>query len=350
LAAVTHLHFTPAEVDRLRFERFPHPHPLVQRKMEALLLKSEGLPHQQIARIVGVCENTLLSYFAQYQSGGVEALQVLNFYQPESRLEDHRSSLEAHFQDHPPASVKEAAAVIEARTGIRRSLSPVRQFLQRLGLRRRKVGSVPAQADWAEQEAFQTQMLEPRLQEARAGKRIVFFVDAAHFVFAPFLGFWWSCTRLFVKAPSGRQRFHVLGALNAITHKLVTVTNMTYIHAASVCELLEKLARRVRRPITVVLDHARYQKCQPVRDLAQRLGLELLYLPAYSPNLNLMERLWKFVQKKCLYNRYYGDFAAFRQAIQALLRTLGRRHASELRSLITLHFQTFREQEVLLAA
>jgi transposase len=347
---VPYLHFTPAEVDRLRFERCHHLHPHVQRKMAALLLKSENLPHQQIARIVGVCENTLLGYFAQYHTGGIEALTELNFYQPASALEDHRFSLEAHFRDYPPATVKEAAAVIEKRTGLRRSLSQVRQFMQGLGLRRRKVGSIPAKADPVEQEALKIQKLEPCLKAARAGQRAVFFIDAAHFVFAPCLGFLWSFTRLFVKAPSGRQRFNGLGALNAISQELVMVTNGTYINATSVCALLQQLAQRVQRPITVVLDNARYQKCQPVRELAQRRGIELLYLPAYSPNLNLIERRWQFVKKKCLYNRYYADFAAFRPAIQNVLRTMGRQHASELRTLLTLRFQTFSEQEALLAA
>jgi len=95
---------------------------------------------------------------------------------------------------------------------------------------------------------------------------------------------------------------------------------------------------------------SRSYKCQPVRELAKRLGIELLYLPAYSPNLNLIERLWKFVKKKCLYNRYYADFAAFRQAIQNVFRTVGRQHASELRVLLTLRFQIFSEQKALLAA
>jgi transposase len=254
---VIQLSFTPADVDCLRYERFRHPHPHVQRKMEARLLKSENLPHQQIARIVGVCPNTLLSYCRQYQQGGVEALKELNFYSPSSKLDQYRSSLEAYFQDHPPASVKEAAAVIEGQIGIRRSLSQVRQFLERLGMRRRKVGSVPAKADLAEQEVFKTHQLEPRLQQAQAGKRTVFFVDAAHFVLAPFLGFLWSFRRLFVRAPSGRQRFNVLAALNALTHELLTVTNDTYINATNVCALLEELARRVPGPITVVLDNAR---------------------------------------------------------------------------------------------
>jgi transposase len=99
---------------------------------------------------------------------------------------------------------------------------------------------------------------------------------------------------LFVKSGAGRQRFNVLGALNAVTHELVTVTNDTYINAQSVCDLLYKLAALgLTIPITLVLDNARYQKCALVVELAQSLNIELLYLTTYSPNLNLIERLMK---------------------------------------------------------
>jgi hypothetical protein len=88
---------------------------------------------------------------------------------------------------------------------------------------------LPAKADPDRQACYLAEELDPRLAQARAGQRAVFFVDAAHFVLAPFLGFLWSVTRLFVRAPAGRQRFNVLGALNAITHELLTVTHDTYI-------------------------------------------------------------------------------------------------------------------------
>ena len=101
---------------------------------------------------------------------------------------------------------------------------------------------LPAKADPARQAGYLATELEPRLAQARAGQRAVFFVDAAHFVLAPFLGFLWSVARLFVRAPAGRQRFNVLGALNAITHELLTVTNDTYIPATQVCALLRQLA------------------------------------------------------------------------------------------------------------
>ena len=122
--------------------------------------------------------------------------------------------------------------------------------------------------------------LEPRLAAAHAGKRAVFFVDAAHFVFGAFLGYLWCFTRCWINAPSGRQRLTVLGALNAITYEVITLTNLTYINAESVCQLLGKLAALgLQVPITLVLDNARYQRCALLPAVADTLGIELLYLP-----------------------------------------------------------------------
>jgi hypothetical protein len=124
---------------------------------------------------------------------------------------------------------------------------------------------LPSKADVDEQEQFKTNQLEPVLDEAKQGQRSVYFMDAAHFVLAPFLGYLWRFCRLFIKAPAGRKRFNVLGALNAITHQLVTVTNDAYINSFSVCELLWKLRQmQPNQLITVILDNARYQKCERV--------------------------------------------------------------------------------------
>src|SRR5436305_15238429 len=145
-----------------------------------------------------------------------------------------------------------------------------------------------------------------------------------------------------MRAASGRQRFNVLGALHAVTHQLITVTNESYINASSVCELLEKIATLgLCTPMTVVMDNARYQRCRLVVEKATALGIELLFLPTYSPNLNLIERLWKFVRKECLYNTYYEHFDAFKQAITHCLSETTGRHQAALTRLLTLEFQTF---------
>ena len=120
------------------------------------------------------------------------------------------------------------------------------------------------------------------------------------------------------------------------------MTNDSYINALSVCELLRQLRQRhPDTPITLVLDNARYQKCKVVWSLAMSLNIELLYLPPYSPNLNLIERLWKFVRKKCLYSTYYPNFELFKQAISDCLAHTHDTYKDELDSLLTLKFQTF---------
>jgi transposase len=192
--------------------------------------------------------------------------------------------------------------------------------------------------------------LKPRLEEAQAGKRHVFFVDAAHFVFGTFLCCLWSFARLFVRAASGRQRFNVLGAWNAVTRELTAVTNTTVVNTETMCELLRKLAAAgLVGPITVVLDNARYQRNAVVQALAASLGIELLYLPSYSPNLNLIERLWRFTKRQALYGRYHPTFADFRAAVEDTLSKVSTKHKDKLASLMTLNFQVFDDVSLLAA-
>ena len=239
-------------------------------------------------------------------------------------------------------------AKIEELTGIRRSENRVREFLASAGLKRRKTGMIPAKADSDKQEPFLRNEPEPRIKEAKEGKRAVFSVDAAHFVFAPFLGFLWSFARIFIRAPAGRQRFNALAALNIITHELVTVCNDEYICAAPFCDLLLKTAAlNLQIPITIVLDNARYQKCKIVHESAKSLAIELLYLPAYSPNLNLIGRLWKFVRKKCLWSKYYSNFQEFKTAIGNCLNQTHLIYKNELDSLLALKFQSFKKAQIM---
>ncbi len=272
--------------------------------MEVVYLKALGYQHQEIGHIAGIGQKALRRYLRMYQAGGIEALKVLNFYRPQSELNKYREQLKAEFEARPAKSINEAVHRIEKLTGIRRSPTQVSKFLKNLGLKRLKVGHIPSKADPEKQKVFLEEELEPRLEEARKGERHIFFVDAAHFVMRPFLGFLWCFVRQFIRAPSGRKRFNVLGALHATSLQVVTFTNDSYINSLSVARLMCKIAVEFAGlPITLVMD------------LATALGIELLFLPSYSPNLNLIERLWKFVKKKCLYSQYYETFANFKQAI-----------------------------------
>lgn len=336
------IEFTEAEIEALHYEHLHHAHPRVRQRMETVYLKALGYSHQEIGCIVRISQTTLRRYLRMYQAGGLEALKQLNFYCPTSELEAHREQVKAEFEAHPPKTINEAVKRIEELTGIRRSPTQVREFLKRLGLKRRKVGQVPAKADPEKQQAFLEDELAPRLEEAKQGQRHVFFVDAAHFVMQPFLGFLWCFVRQFIPSPSGRQRFNVLGALHATTLQVVTYTNDSYINALSVAQLMRQIAVEFAGlPITLVMDNARYQRCRFVMDLATELGIELLFLPPYSPNLNLIERLWRFVKKKCLYSQYYETFPDFQQAISNCIAEADGEYKQELASLLTLKFQTF---------
>jgi len=202
----------------------------------------------------------------------------------------------------------------------------------------------------ATQALFLDAELKPKLDAAQAGTGHVYFVDAAHFVLGTFLCCLWSCTRIFVRAASGRQRFNVLGAWNAVTRDLIAVTNTTVVNTGTMCELLRKIAAvGLMGPITLVLDNARYQRNAVVQELAKELGIALLFLPSYSPNLNLIERLWKFIKRRSLYGRYHPTFAGFRAAIEETIDGLSTTHADQLKTLMTFNFQQFKDVSLMAA-
>lgn len=176
------------------------------------------------------------------------------------------------------------------------------------------------------------------------------FVDAAHFVQGVFLTYVWSVVRCFLPSSSGRKRWNVLGALDVISRKVHTVCNDTYINAQSVCELLVHL-RKVygEMPISLFLDNARYQHCKIVMSCALGLGMDLKFLPTYSPQLNLIERYWKFVKKRCLNGRYYENFDRFRKAIEDCISCANTSPPEELKSLLSHEFQTFKNVQILSA-
>lgn len=200
------------------------------------------------------------------------------------------------------------------------------------------------------QAEFLEAKLEPALEAARSGREHVFFVDAAHFVQGAFLSCLWCLRRLFIRGASGRQRYSVLGAWNAVTNELVRITTAGTVNSETMCALLRQIAElKLSGPVTLVLDNARYQHCAVVMALAATLHIELLFLPSYSPNLNLIERLWKFVKRDVLYGRHYTTFSEFCGAIDGCLDNIPTKHRAKLATLMTHKFQRFDTPSVLTA-
>lgn len=154
------LSFTAKTRELLEAERYSHPHPKVQRKLEAVYLKSLDLPHHLICRICHITKPTLLRYLRAFEAGGVAGLKQLGYAGQPSKLAPHRASLEEQFRQQPPQTCAHAQQIIETQTGVRRGLTQVRAFLHRSKLRYRKTGFVPGKADTPEKQAEQAAFLK----------------------------------------------------------------------------------------------------------------------------------------------------------------------------------------------
>jgi transposase len=347
------IHISEADADAARYEMYSHVDLIVQKRMHCLWLKSLGYKNQEIQRILHCSRNTIGTYLGLYESGGLEGLRTLNYNQPTSKLDrpKHVAKVEASFLETPPRSVKEARERIKKMTGITRSISRTRSFLHRLGMKPRLTGQIPAKADPGKQRAFHDEVLQPLLAKANNGECHVLFMDGAHFVLSAFTAVVWCFSRVFTKTAPGRFRLNVLGAVDAITKELTAVYNTTYVNANTVVELLEDIAEKYgtgkgkskkKLPIYIFLDNARYQHCQFVKDAAERLGITLQFLPAYSPNLNLIERLWKYIRQEVLASNYFADAESFKNAIINFLNQMHKKKVKkELNSRLSLNFQLF---------
>jgi transposase len=350
------VHLTEEQQRIVNEERVAHPDLRVREKMLVLWLLHCGSKHEEAAKIVGVSRTTVHRYVAAFRMGGLERLRSCDRHRPQSEMAAYRDLIRASFEKQPARTMAEACDRIFQLTGLRRGPSQVRKFLKDLGLKFQRVRMIPVPPTktLAEQVAVQTAFrdteLKPCLDAAGAGTGHVFFVGAAHFVFGTFLCCLWSFARIFIRAASGRQRFNVLGAWNAVTRQLITVTNTTVVNTETMCELLRKIAAvGLTGPIALVLDNARYQRNAAVEALAKELGIRLLFLPSYSPNLNLIERLWKFIKRRALYGRYHPTFAEFQAAIQEILDGIPTTHAKSLETLMTLNFQIFEDVSLMAA-
>jgi len=192
------------------------------------------------------------------------------------------------------------------------------------------------------QRSFYETVLLPLMSKAAEDTLVLLFLDASHFVMGcDFLGYIYGKVRRFVKTFSGRKRYNVLGALNFVTKKVTTIANDAYITATEVCEMLRKVAAEYKgKAIHIVLDNARYQKCEVVMKLADKLHITLHFMPAYSPNLNLIERLWKHVKSR-LRSKYYNQFDAFKESIDSIINDTDKRSKALVDGLIGEAVQIF---------
>jgi transposase len=314
----------------------------VAKRLICVILVAFGVDKTVAAERVGVSVKSVNKYLALLDSERPEDLLAIKGKRRKSELDDCKEEIFAELESKNYSTLRSIKAMIEKTTGITRSRSAIDVFLKKNGYNKLSCTLVPSKADPVAQREFNDLILQPLMKAALSGIASLYFLDASHFVRGGFPGAVWSKTRRIVRSAEGRMRYNVLGALNFVTKKVETVTNVGYVNAETVIGMLEKLAAKHASPHTfVVLDNARYQRCKKVTERAAELGIALVFLPSYSPNLNLIERLWKFVKGEVLDAAYHETFEEFQRVIDETIASTDNVNKNRMETLIGRKVQLF---------
>ena len=304
-------------------------------RIRIIMLLDQGEPMVKIAEYFFLTERSISNYRDRYKQGGLEEL-LNDYYTGRSAYlsmeEQSKLTLELESKVYP--STKSVISYIKKEFGIVYTVGGVTTLLHKLGFSYKKPKGVPGKAKTEEQEAF-----VKRYNRVKK-KGFVYFADSTHPMLNPILSAGWirKGKEYEVKTNSGRQRVNINGAIEMKTLNVVS-RSCKRVNGSSMCDLLRAI--RSKHPkvkkIHLILDNAPYNKSNQVRDLARELKIQILYLPAYSPNLNPIERLWKFMKKNVMANRYYPDLETFQKELMLFLRGI-RKHKQELSTLITDNF------------
>lgn len=323
----------------------------IRLRMMTVDLRCRHISPKGISSLLNIHPNSVTNWVKMYIEGGVEALYLVDSYSPKSDLVSYQDQIDKDFQQKPPKTIGEARKRIGTLTGLKRGITQIRCFLKNVlkyryrKYRRTSGGKLPIHELNERQNAFLRQTLFPLLAKARRHACEVFFVDATHPVQGFHQGEVWSKEPIVVRTSTGRQRVNILGALNALRPELYSVTEEKYINSITVCKLIEYLREEhPGRQLYLVMDNASYQRCKLEVNCAKKFHVNLVFLPPYSPNLNLIERLWKFMKKEALASKYCATKQEFIDAVNGFIDELNEgQFDEEIRTLLTTNFQTLEE-------
>ena len=308
-------------------------------RIKAVVLLATGWTSEQVAEVLQVDANTVRNHFKRYRQGGVQALADMAYRGSEATLDaEQLAILDAHLQTHLYVTAKAVAHWVEETFGVSYTESGMTALLHRLGYVYKKPKLVPGKADAEAQRAFLDEY--EKLKKTKGEDDPVYFMDAVHPQHNPVLACGWikRGEDQEVRSNTGRRRVNINGAIDLERLEPVVRFDNT-IDSDSTIALFEQLERLhlAAAWIYVICDNARYYRSKAIRQYLQSSRIKLVFLPPYAPNLNLIERLWKFFKKKILYNRSYESFEEFRAACEEFFRNR-RKYHRELRSLLTENF------------
>ena len=292
-------------------------------KLNAIILLGSGWSVPQVAAALLLDDDTVRYYAARYQEGGIKALLATFHKGSSARLSaDQLMQLEKELDSRIYQKTAAVCEYVEETFGVTYSLSGITDVLHRLGYTYKKPHPQPAHPDPIAQEDFVAYYLE--FMQKKSAKDEVVFVDAVHPLHSALAGYGWikKGERRELKSNAGRLRLNIHGAMNAESYETVIVASESAVNAEATLALFEQIEATYPEAenVYVILDNARYHYSSFVQEWVKGRRIKLVFLPAYSPQLNLIERLWKIFKKKVLYNRYYDTFEKFKKACLGFFR------------------------------
>jgi len=318
-------------------------------RIKAILSLNAGFSYTQIATILLLDEVTLRRYVQKFQEQGIDGILEYRYRGGQSRLNImQQKAIKTYFTEETPQTAKEAVAYIEKTYGMRYSTIGITKLLHRLGFVYKKPKVIPGKVNQSKQEAFLKQY---KTTKAGLGEKDrIYFLDATHpqHNTKPFYGWILKGKKhdKYIKTNSGRERLNLNGALN-FQEKTALLLEEKTINQEATLRLLEAIKKRQKHgKVYLILDNAKYHHAKTVRNwVLNHPRFNLMYLPAYSPNLNLIERLWRFFHQKVTNNRYFETFKEFKQETLQFFENL-KQYETELTTLLTDNFQTLPPQKL----
>lgn len=330
---------TPSERAALR-----EAHRLTHDKREAyrinvVLLLGTGWTQRQVAQALMLDEGTQREYVRRYREGQLQGLVRMDHHGSVPRLEEsQRAELEGELSRTLYVRAGDLALWVKGRFGVEYTVGGMTRLLHRMAYTYKKPKVVPGKAD----ASAQSQWIEEyeQLKQSKAGNDPIYFMDAVHPQHNVEAGYGWikRGVEREIRSNTGRRRLNINGMIDVQRMEAVTRTDET-INAQSAIALLQQAEARHPEAGTIyaICDNARYYRSKLVGQFLAGSKVKLLFLPPYSPNLNLIERLWKYFRGQVLCNRYYEKFEQFADACRAFFAHLPD-HADALRSLLTENF------------
>ncbi len=306
-------------------------------RIKVILLLDEGKKYKDIADYLFLDEGTIRNYRKRYVEGGILGLVTDTYSGKRCHLTDkEKEQLSNYLQSKICMDSKEIVAYIQKNFDVTYSISGVTALLHSMGFTYKKAKPVPGKANREAQELF---IEAYRRLKSKGGK--IYFADSTHPHHNAVISYGWikKGEGFEILCNSGRHRLNINGAVDIESLDVITRT-CDWVNADSMCVLLRAIRAKnlYEDKVTLIMDNAAYNRSTKVKILAKKLGIKLFYLPPYSPNLNPIERLWKFMKKKILYNKYYERLSEFESACMNFFRGI-RKYKDELETLLTDNFQ-----------